>query len=184
MFEKDLPGGNTTGFGGASVSTLPLETCETINDAWGFNITDRNYKSLKSLIQLLVNDAGYGANLLLNIGPMPNGDIQPEFVDRLSGMGEWLTTYGPTIYGTHAGYMRPADWGAVTEKGNIVYLHLFKTDGDKFFVKVPYQVKSAKLFKGNVPLKMQTLADNYVMIDLKSIKADPIDTVVELEVAK
>ncbi|HEX4851139.1 MAG TPA: alpha-L-fucosidase, partial [Puia sp.] len=111
MFEKDLPGGNTTGFGGASVSTLPLETCETINDSWGFNITDRKYKSLKSLIQLLVNDAGFGANLLLNIGPMPNGEIQPEFVDRLSGMGEWLATYGPTIYGTHAGYTRPTDWG-------------------------------------------------------------------------
>lgn len=184
MFEKDLPGGNTTGFGGASVSSLPLETCETINDSWGFNITDRNYKSLKSLIQLLVKDAGYGANLLLNIGPLPNGAIQPEFADRLSGMGEWLAVYGPTIYGTHAGYMKPTDWGAVTEKGNSVYLHLFKTDGDKFFVKVPYKVKSAKLFKGDVPLKMQTLADSYIMIDLKQVKEDPYDTVVELEVAR
>ena len=47
MFEKDLPGGNTTGFGGQAVSQLPLETCETINDSWGFNITDRKYKSTK-----------------------------------------------------------------------------------------------------------------------------------------
>src|SRR6478736_2302285 len=58
-FEKDLPGHNTTGFGGASVSVLPLETCETMNDSWGFNITDRNYKSVKKVIQYIVKAAGY-----------------------------------------------------------------------------------------------------------------------------
>jgi len=184
MFEKDLPGANTTGFGGASVSSLPLETCETINDSWGFNITDRNHKSLKTLIQLLVKDAGYGANLLLNIGPLPNGDIQPEFKERLNGMGDWLKKYGPTIYGTHAGFMRPQDWGAVTEKGNKVYLHIFKADGDKFFSKLPYKVKSARLFATGIQLKFQPLTDGYIMIDLKSVEQDPIDTVVELDVIK
>jgi alpha-L-fucosidase len=184
MFEKDLPGSNTTGFGGASVSSLPLETCETINDSWGFNITDRNHKSLKALVQLLVKDAGFGANLLLNIGPLPNGDIQPEFVERLSGMGGWLKTYGPTIYGTHAGFIKPQDWGAVTEKDNKVYLHIFKTAGDKFFLKVPYKVKSAKLFATNNPLKFQALQEGYIMVDLKNVQTDAIDTVVELEVIK
>ena len=82
MFEKDLPGGNSTGFGGASVSSLPLETCETINNSWGFNITDTHYKSSKELIRLLVKDAGYGANLLLNIGPLPNGEIQTAFTEQ------------------------------------------------------------------------------------------------------
>jgi alpha-L-fucosidase len=184
MFEKDLPGGNTTGFGGASVSSLPLETCETINDSWGFNITDRNHKSLKTLVQLLVKDAGYGANLLLNIGPLPNGDIQPEFKEMLSAMGGWLKTYGATIYGTHAGFVKPQDWGAVTEKANKVYLHIFKTDGDKFFIKVPYKVRSAKLFSSGSELKFQALADGYIIVDLKSIQVDAIDTVVELEVIK
>ena len=184
MFEKDLPGGNTTGFGGASVSALPLETCETINDSWGFNITDRNYKSLKNLVQLLVKDAGFGANLLLNIGPLPNGAIQPEFTERLTGMGEWLKTYGPTVYGTHGGYIKPQDWGAVTEKGNKVFLHIFKTGGDKFFLQIPYKVKTARLFAANKELRFQSLDDNYVMIDLKNIQPDTIDTVVELEVVK
>src|ERR1700712_4034139 len=72
MFEKDLPGGNSTGFGGQSVSSLPLESCETINNSWGFNITDTTYKSHKQLVDYLVRDAGFGANFLLNIGPMPN----------------------------------------------------------------------------------------------------------------
>ena len=61
-FEKDLPGHNTTGFGGAAISELPMETCETMNDSWGFNITDRNYKSVKKIVQYIVKAAGYNAN--------------------------------------------------------------------------------------------------------------------------
>jgi alpha-L-fucosidase len=182
MFEKDLPGGNSTGFGGASVSNLPLETCETINNSWGFNITDTHYKSSRELIRLLVNASGYGANLLLNIGPLPNGEIQAAFTDRLDTMGNWLKKNGYTIYGTHAGYMRPQIWGAITEKGNRVYLHIFKTDGDKFFVKIPYKVKTAAM--GDQKLNVQALADNYIMIDLKNISLDPVDSIIELEVIK
>jgi alpha-L-fucosidase len=182
MFEKDLPGGNSTGFGGQSVSRLPLETCETINDSWGFNITDRNYKSVKSLIQLLVRDAGYGANLLLNIGPLPNGNIQAEFTQRLSAVGEWLKKYGETIYGTKAGFQKPSDWGAITEKGNNVYLHVFKTSENKLFLKVPYKIISAKLFADKKPIKWQVLPDNFVMFDLNN--PDDTDTIIELEVAR
>src|SRR4030095_6761745 len=149
MFEKDLPGGNTTGFGGQEVSSLmPLETCETINDSWGFNITDYSYKSVKQLVHYLVRDAGFGANFLLNIGPMPNGQIQPEFKERLSAMGNWLKTYGTTIYGTKGGYMKPQDWGAITEKGNKVYVHLFEFPGEKMLLQIPYRVNAARLFIG------------------------------------
>ena len=78
MFEKDLPGGHTTGFNQEQgVSALPLETCETMNNAWGFNITDDHYKSTAQLIRYLVRAAGMNANFLLNVGPMPNGEIQP-----------------------------------------------------------------------------------------------------------
>lgn len=182
MFEKDLPGKNTTGFGGASVSTLPLETCETINNSWGFNITDTHYKSSKELIRLLVTDAGYGANLLLNIGPLPNGEIQTAFTDRLDSIGRWLAKNGNTIYGTQGGYLKPQDWGAITEKGNLIYLHIFKSAGDKFFVKMPYEVKSAQM--DGKTLRVQKLEDSYVMIDLKGIPLDPVDAIVQLAVIK
>ena len=182
MFEKDLPGGNSTGFGGASVSTLPLETCETINNSWGFNITDLHYKSTKELIRLLVKDAGFGANLLLNIGPLPNGEIQAAFTERLDSMGVWLKKNGYTIYGTKGGYVKPQEWGAITEKDNMVYLHLFKTDGDKFFVKMPYQVKSVKM-EGKL-LQFQQLKDQYIGIDLKNIDLDPVDAIIQVEVIK
>jgi alpha-L-fucosidase len=182
MFEKDLPGGNSTGFGGQSVSSLPLETCETINDSWGFNITDHQYKSYGELIRLLVKDAGYGANLLLNIGPLPNGEIQTEFTERLDSMGSWLQKNGYTIYGSHAGYMKPQNWGAITENGNKVWLHIFKTEGDKFFIQVPYKVNSATTEGHKLPIK--EIEDHYIMIDLKGITLDPVDAIVELDVKK
>jgi alpha-L-fucosidase len=184
MFEKDLPGGNSTGFGGAAVSRLPLETCETINNSWGFNITDRVYKSVKDLVQLLVRSAGYGANLLLNIGPMPNGVIQPEFRDRLAGMGEWIKTNGVTIYGTAAGFTRPGEWGAVTQKGNTCYLHVFQAPDHKLFLKVRGKLLSAKFFGSKKPVRWTALPDQYVMFDLGGEDLDPIDTIVEIELAQ
>ncbi|PWT71838.1 MAG: alpha-L-fucosidase, partial [Proteobacteria bacterium] len=69
-FEKDFPGANTTGFGGAPVSQLPLEMSETMNQSWGFNISDSNYKSRRDLIRYMVKAAGNNSNFLLNVGPM------------------------------------------------------------------------------------------------------------------
>jgi alpha-L-fucosidase len=184
MFEKDLPGGNTTGFGGQAVTNkMPLETCETINDSWGFNITDRNHKSTKVLVQYLVKAAGYGANFLLNIGPMPDGTIQPEFTERLNGMGEWLKKNGQTIYGTKGGFIKPQSWGAITEKGNKVYIHLLDKQ-DKMLMRVPYKIRSMKEFANGKTVKFETLKDGYVVLDTRGIQVQEFDTILELEVIK
>ncbi len=160
MFEKDLPGGNTTGFGGASASSLPLETCETINNSWGFNITDTTYKSKKQLVDYLVKAAGYGANFLLNIGPMPDGNIQPEFIERLQSMGNWLTVYGESIYKTEGGYLKPQDWGAITQKGNTMYVHVLKNVAAPQLPQFPYKsIGKVYLLKDKSPVKAQ-LNDN------------------------
>ena len=75
MFERDIPGENKSGLSGQSISQLPLETCQTMNGMWGYKIKDQDYKSPKELIRLLVRTAAKGANLLLNIGPQPNGEL-------------------------------------------------------------------------------------------------------------
>ena len=93
-FEQDLPGENKAGFNKASVATLPLETAETMNGSWGFNLTDTNFKTTRTLIQSLVGAAGRNANYLLNTGPMPNGRIQPENLATLSEIGAWLKALG------------------------------------------------------------------------------------------
>lgn len=125
MFEKDLPGQNTTGFSAdAVIGALPLETCETINNSWGYNKDDHAYKSTRDLIHYLVRAAGANANFLLNVGPMPNGEIQPEFQERLLAMGRWLDIYGKSIYGTRGGPVPPQSWGVTTHRGSRVYVHV------------------------------------------------------------
>jgi alpha-L-fucosidase len=149
MFERDLPGENKSGLSYQSPSRLPLETCETINNSWGFNITDTSYKTPKQLIDYLVRASGYGANFLLNIGPMPNGVIQPEFRERLAYMGKWLQTYGESIYGTHAGMIRPQTWGCLTQKDNRIFVHILKkSTGPIVLENFPYKkITRAALLK-------------------------------------
>ncbi len=143
IFERDVPGENKSGYSGQEVSRLPLETCETINGAWGFNITDDNFKSTKELLHLLIRTAGTGANLLLNVGPMPDGQIQPECVQRLQEMGKWMDKYGYTIYGTEQGFVKPQTWGAVTKKDKTYYIHILDKDTKSITLNIP-DIKSAK----------------------------------------
>ena len=177
MFEQDLPGENKSGLDFQPISQLPLESCVTMNDSWGFNITDDAYKSPKELLTLLVRGAGYGANLLLNIGPLPNGVIQPQFQERLRGMGAWLQTYGATIYGTHGGYLRPQPWGAVTQKDNHVYIHVLHLAGDTLSLPFPFKIRSVKRFAGAA--LPYTLKDGRLSLHFASI--DPMDEVVDVE---
>src|SRR5204862_534277 len=93
-FEQDLPGANSAGFNTSYVSgDVPLETSLTMNGSWGFNITDKEFKSVRTLVGYLVRAAGNGANLLLNIGPRPDGTISPEFTARLDSLGAWLALH-------------------------------------------------------------------------------------------
>jgi alpha-L-fucosidase len=184
MFEKDLPGENKGGLSGQAISHLPLETCETINNSWGFNISDHSYKSTKQIVDLLVRASGYGANLLLNVGPMPNGLIQPEFVNRLQDVGVWLKQYGETIYNTNAGFIKLQNWGAVTQKGDKVYLHILNKKEDKLFIELPFKIASAKYFSGGAKVDAKNVSDKYWMIDLKNADANALDNVIELTVVK
>lgn len=183
MFEKDLPGHNTTGFAPEQkVGDLPKETCETINDSWGFNLKDASYKSKKELVQYLVKAAGYGANFLLNVGPMPNGKIQPEHVALLKQMGEWTRVYGETIYGTRGGPLSAREWGVMTQKGNKLYVHILNWQDETLTMpKLGKKIVSAKLFVDKSPVKFQE-NDFGLSLSIPKPKMDEIDTVVELEI--
>jgi len=95
-----------------------------MNGAWGFNLSDQRFKSARQLIHYLVRAAGHDANFLLNVGPMPNGKIQPELVERLKEIGQWMSTHGESIYGTRGGPVTPRPWGVTTQKGDTVYVHV------------------------------------------------------------
>ncbi len=155
MFERDLPGENKAGMSFQLPSdVLPLETCETINGSWGYNVTDRNYKTVKQVIQLLVNAAGRNANLLLNVGPMPSGGIQKEFTDTLLTAGKWLQQYGASIYNTRGKIMPPQPWGVATRNGKQVYLHLLQTPQNNFILLPGFKedISSVEIMSNNKKL--------------------------------
>lgn len=182
MFEKDLPGHNTTGFSTEQVvGALPKETCETINNSWGFTLKDDKHKSKKDLIQYLVKAAGYGANFLLNVGPMPNGKIQPEHIASLKEMGTWLNSYGETIYGTRGGPLTARDWGVTTAKGNKVYVHVLNWfDESLTMPSWGRKIKSAKMFSDKSAIRF--LENEYgLTLKIPKDKMDDIDTIIELE---
>lgn len=182
MFEKDLPGQNTTGFSGESkIGSLPLETCDTISGAWGYNSQDTKYKSTKQLVAYLVRAAGNNANFLLNIGPKPDGTIQPEFVTRLHEIGQWTGKYGESIYGTRGGPITPRPWGVTTTKGNQVFVHLLDWPDELLAMpKLPRSVANAKLLSTGEQVEIRE-AGNSLLLKVPLGNRDPYDTVVVLE---
>lgn len=182
-FEKDLPGGNSTGFGGQSISQLPLETCETMNDSWGFNISDKKYKSTKDLIHYLVNAASLNANFLLNVGPMPDGTIQPEFVNTLKEVGDWMKKNGESIYGTRGGVLKAQGWGVVTAKEKKWYVHIINTLKQGVYIFIPEmksKITKCTLLNSKKVLKYKEQPEG-VFVYLDEVELDPIDTIVVLE---
>jgi alpha-L-fucosidase len=182
MFEKDLPGANTAGFNTVEISRLPLETAETINRSWGFNITDRSYKSTADLIRYLVRAAGSNANLLLNVGPMPNGEIQAEFVTRLREVGVWLKEYGESIYGTRGGPLGPAPWGVTTQRADTVYVHVLDWDAPVLALpELPGRVRSARLLRTGTVAAWEDVEGGLVL-RLPPRPAGTVDEIVTLEI--
>lgn len=183
IFERDLPGENTAGLSGQDISSLPLETCETMNGMWGYKITDQNYKSTKTLIHYLVKAAGKDANLLMNIGPQPDGELPAVAVQRLAEMGEWMKVYGETIYGTRGGCVTPRDWGVTTQKGNRLFVHVLTPQDKVIYLPIgDRKVKKAFRFVDKTPLKVQR-CDGGVMLTLPELPTD-VDYVAELVLAE
>ena len=180
LFEQDLPGENTAGYSGTSkIGQLPLETCLTMNKTWGYDITDKKYKSNSCLIQKLVQAAGKNANLLLNIGPRPDGQLPVEAVERLKAMGEWLNKYGETVYGTRGGIVAPHEWGVSTQKGNTLYIHILKWNDRGLFLPITdTKVLKAVMFDGKQPVTV-TRTKAGVVLELPEVPKG-VDTIVEL----
>ncbi len=126
--------------------------------------------------------AGYGANFLLNVGPMPNGKIQPEHTALLKEMGDWLKVNGETIYGTKGGPLSAREWGVATQKDNKVWLHILNwQDATLTFPKLNgKKVVSAKLFSDKSKLKF--IENEFgVSVMVPKSKMDDVDTIIELE---
>ena len=183
-FEQDLPGANTAGFNTTQIGALPLETSLTMNDSWGFNITDQKFKSTRALIGYLVRAAGNDANLLLNVGPRPDGTLQPEATQRLRELGAGLARYGSSIYDTRGGPLAPRQWGVTTQRGDTVFVHVLDwQDRSLALPSLGATVLRARMLDGGESVLVAQTA-NGVTLTLPTGRTDDPDRVIVLETSR
>lgn len=160
----------------------PWETCMTICRQWAWKPNDE-LKTLSQCLQILLRTVGGDGNLLLNVGPMPDGQIEPRQVERLKEIGAWLKKYGDGVYGTRGGPFKPGSWGASTCKDNKIYLFIFTwpKEGPLVLPPINQKILQAEARTGG---QVQVVAgEDKITVDVPAEHRDPIVTVVELTVS-
>jgi alpha-L-fucosidase len=175
--EQEIP---ATGFG----SDVAWESCMTMNDHWGYNKSDQNWKSAKTLIQNLINCASKGGNYLLNVGPTSEGLIPGPSIERLAAMGAWMKGNSEAIYGTTASPFANLAWGRCTQKPGKLYLHVFDWPKDGLLgVPVANKVAKAYLLANRAqPLAVTAKPGAGVSIAVPAEAPDANATVIVLEI--
>jgi alpha-L-fucosidase len=156
------------------------ETCMTINNTWAYNMHDHDYKSAQTLIRSLVEVASRGGNFLLNVGPQPDGVIQPEFQERLRAIGDWLSVNGDSIYGTTYGPIQGNPAIRTTAKRETIFVHIFEWPSSKLELNglVP-KVISARMLANGEPLTFRQ-SEGKIEIDLPPKAPDANATVIAM----
>jgi alpha-L-fucosidase len=179
------------------------ETCMTINDHWGYNKQDHNFKSAETLLRNLIDIASHGGNYLLNVGPTAEGVIPAGEVQRLKEMGAWLKVNGeaiydtgPTAFGPEAGeYSKTkkdgngkpvfeANWGwRCTTKPGKIYIEIFKWPGERFtLTDMKGKVTKAYLLADRERALSVVQTGSNLTVSLPAKAPDPIASVLCLEV--
>jgi alpha-L-fucosidase len=157
----------------------PWETCMTICRQWAWKPNDQ-MKSLQECLQTLVRVTGGDGNLLFNVGPMPDGRIEPRQVDRLKEMGDWLRQYGESIYGTRGGPIKTTAQLASTYKGNTIYVHILAWPGETITLPaLPKRITDSSLLTGGSVSVRQTPEALEIRVPLQD--RQEIDTIVKLQ---
>ncbi|MGH7969555.1 MAG: alpha-L-fucosidase, partial [Limisphaerales bacterium] len=159
----------------------PWESCMTISrrGQWAWGGHSDGVKTFSQLLEMVVRCAGGDGNVLLNVGPMPTGEIAPEQAARLREIGAWMAQYGQSIYGTRGGPFKPGDYGVSTRKGKTIYLHLAEPSEVLKLPPLPAKVVACRLLTGGQAQVSQSAAG--LTLSLQPAGRVPRDTIVQME---
>jgi alpha-L-fucosidase len=158
------------------------EACMTTNDHWGWHSGDHNWKTPADVIHALVRCAAGAGNLLLNIGPKPDGSLPAEAVDPIERAGEWLSVNGASVYGALRSPFLAHAYGPVTCKPGKLYLHCFAEAEDELRLGfVANRATGARYLDGAGELEVRQNGDVLTVTDLVGYALDPYDTVIEVD---
>lgn len=162
------------------------ETCMTMNGSWGYHAGDNDWKPVATLIRNLVDIASKGGNFLLNIGPKADGSVPQESIEQLKAIGEWMGTYGESIYATTASpFPSMPDWGRYTRKNGRLYAHVldWPTDGELRIPRIRNAINRIYLVGRPEKSLSYTLEDTEIVIRVPAKTPDQHDSVITLDVA-
>jgi alpha-L-fucosidase len=159
------------------------ETCMTMNNHWGYNKHDDNWKTNEDLIRKLIDIASKGGNFLLNVGPKDDGTFPNASIKRLDTIGKWMKVNGESIYGTKASLFENLYWGRSTTKPGKIYLHVFDwpENGNLDIPGLMTQVKSAYLLADPDTMLEVSYVNGSAFVSVPKEPVNPFATVIVLE---
>jgi alpha-L-fucosidase len=166
----------------AAQSGRAWETCMTLNDSWGYQAADDNWKTPKTIVRNLSACAQGGGNYLLNIGPRGDGSVPEESVRILTAVGRWAEKYGPTIYETDRCRVTHSVMANFTRKGNTLFIHVYNWPGSTVAVGgLHTKVLSARLFGTGQAVKVEQETFRVKFTGLPEHAPDELATVIEVQ---
>jgi alpha-L-fucosidase len=160
------------------------ESCMTLNDSWGYQRADTEWKDAKTVVRNLIACARDGGNYLLNIGPKPDGSIPEETVKILSSVGKWMDKNGATIYDSEPCRVSHANYANFTRKGNTLYMHVYYWPGSDVSIGgLRTKVLSAKLLVSGKPVKVDQTDFRLHLTGLPTAAPDDPVTAIAIECA-
>jgi alpha-L-fucosidase len=182
---------------GTFQNNRPWETCATVGRQWAYN-PDDILRPIEECLRGLVCCAIGDGNLLLNVGPRPDGLIEESHAARLREMGEFLKKYGESIYGTRGGPFiapdekkRPANaegfalpagnwWGGSTYQGDAIYLHILRWPAETIALPaIPRRIVRHSVLTGGSAAVKQSEAG--IEVRVAAAQRHAVDTIVKLQ---